>query len=297
MSIQKLQHHINEKLHSIPSLPAVVGKVLEITSDPNSSTQSLWEIISADQALSTNILKMANSAFYGLSSKVGSLQHALSLLGYKEVRNLVITQTVFQTFKDKYAYGPLDLGPFWAHAFTCAMGSQIISEYTGGEDQDLYTACLLHDIGKIVIYTALPEAYTEMIDEIGYCGHTIFETEHNFFGLNHAQIAESILQKWQFPDHIIEGIAFHHHPKQAPRYQFMAWTIHVIDLLVHWTDAEDRAYSSRCEQLQSYLLQTEITNLFGSTRHTWNLDRLMNLRQQLLEMKNRQADIMAIFFN
>lgn len=296
MSIQKLQNHINEKIQSIPSLPAMVGKILEITSDPNSSTQSLWEIISADQALSANILKIANSAFYGLSKKVGSLQHALSLLGYKEVRNLVITQTVFQTFKDRCKYGPLELGPFWAHAFTCAMGSQIISEYTGGEDQDLYTACLLHDIGKLVIYMALPEAYTEMINEIGHCGHTIFETEYNFFGLTHSQIAKSVLQKWRFPDHIIEGIAFHHDPKQAPRHHTMAWAIHITDLLVHWTDAEDRAFTSRCEQLQAYLLQSEITDLFGCTRRTWNLNLLIELRQQLLEMKNRQADIMAIFF-
>lgn len=296
MSIQKLQYHINEKLDLIPSLPAMVAKVMEITSDPNSSTQSLWEIIRMDQALSVNILKIANSAFYGLSKKVGSLQHALSLLGYKEVRNLVITQTVFQTFKDKCKFGPLDLGPYWAHAFTCAMGSQIISEYTGGEDPDLYTACLLHDIGKLVFYMALPEAYTEMINEIGYCGHTIFETEYNFFGLTHAQIAQSVLQKWQFPDHIVEGIAFHHHPKQARQFHFMAWAIHIIDLLVHWTDAEDQAYSSRCEQLQAYLLQSEIADHFSSAGRTWNLDLLMELRQQLLELKSRQADIMAIFF-
>jgi len=297
MNAQYLKTYINERVQAIPSLPAVVGKILEITADPDSSTQELWKIIRSDQALSANLLKLANSAFYGLPQKVGSLQHALSLLGYKEIRNLVVTQAVFETFRDQCKYGPLDLAPYWAHAFTCAMGSQIISEYLGGDNQDLYTACLLHDIGKLVIYMALPEAYAEMVYEIGYCGYTIYETEHNFFGLTHEQTGQTILQNWFFPERIIQSIGCHHHPEKARGDLFMTWSVHVIDLLAHWAEAEDREYTNRCAQVEKELLRSEIVDLFGSAGRAWNLEAAKLCKQQLVALMTRQSDIMSIFFN
>ncbi len=297
MSEQYLQTYIKEKVQSIPTLPAVVDKVIDITANPDSSTSELWEIVRADQTLSATIVKLANSAYYGLPNKVASLQHALSLLGYKEIRNLIITRAVFQSFKDKCKYGPLNLAPYWAHAFTCAMGSQIISEYLGNENQDLYTACLLHDIGKLIIYMAMPEAYTEMIYEIGYCGHTIYETEHHFFGMTHEQTGQIILKKWLFPKSIVESIGLHHHPEKAQDQHFMTWAIHITDMLVHWTEAEDREYSDRCAQLEKELMRAEIVDLFGSAGRAWNPEAARQCRDQLVEIIARQSDIMAIFFS
>lgn len=297
MSVELIQKHINEQIETIPSLPAVVGRVLQITADPDSSTQALWEIIRADQALAANILKVANSAFYGLAGKVASLQHALSILGYKKIRNLVITQAVLKNFKDKCQYGPMDLAPYWAHAFTCAMGSQIVSEYMGGKNENLYTACLLHDIGKLIFYMALPEAYSELVYEIGHCGHTIYQTENNFFGITHEQTGQALLTKWQLPDDIVQSIAFHHHPEKAREHRFMTWAVHMVDLLVRWMEAEDREYTGRCAQLEQEVLRSEITDLLGSAGRLWNLSIAGQCRNQLVEMLARQTDMMAIFFN
>jgi HD-like signal output (HDOD) protein len=239
-------------------------------------------------------MRIANSVFYGLPKQVSSLQHALSLLGYVEIRNLVIAQVVFSSFKHVDKSGPLDLRPLWEHAFTCALGSKLITRHTSLRDQDLYIACLVHDIGKLVIYTALPEAYAEMAKEAGLGSGTIFEMEKRFFGITHEEVTARILETWCFPETVVSAVAHHHHPDRAQPNDLFPWVLHAVDLLVHWSDAVNRQDQTQSEMLRQALLRPEmevIFNLFGN----WNLDTLEQTRRHLMELKTQQAGMMGLF--
>lgn len=290
----QLQALINSHIEGLPTLPAVATRVLEITADAESSTEALWEVIRSDQTLASNVLRMANSAFYGLPRQVTSLQHALSLLGYVEIRNLVIAQVVFNNFKHVDKDGPMDIRPFWEHAFTCALGSKLITRHTSLRDQDVYLACLVHDIGKLVIYTALPEAYAEMTKEVGADACHIFEMENRFFGITHEQVTAKLLKSWRFPDTVMAAAEHHHHPEKAAPNDLFTWVVHAVDLLVHWSDALSRQNTTVSQVLHNALLRPEmevIFNVFGN----WHADTLEQTRRQLIDLKARNAGILALF--
>lgn len=290
----QLQALINSYLEGIPTLPAVATRVLEITADTESSTETLWEVIRSDQSLASNILRMANSVFYGLPRQVASLQHALSLLGYVEIRNLVITQVIFSSFKHVDKNGPMDLRPLWAHAFTCATAAKLITRHTSLRDHDVYLACLVHDIGKLVIYMALPEAYAEMVKEAGQDSSSVFQMEERFFGITHEQVTARILETWLFPDQVVTAARLHHHPETAEPDDLFTWVVHAVDLLVHWSEAVERQDTVMSQRLLHGLLRPEmgvVFNLFGN----WHSDTLEQTRRQLADLKARQEGILALF--
>lgn len=286
-----LQILINDLADGFPTLPAVVSRVMAVTADPDSSTSDLYRVIQADQALTVNVLKMANSVFYGLPKRVGSLQHALSILGYVEVRNLVIMQAVFKSFKAVGGKGPMDIRPFWQHALAAAMAAELIGRGLAGGDHDFYVAGLVHDIGKLVIYMALPEAYAELVKEVGPYDHTMFSMEQRFFGMTHEDTAQRVLRQWMFPEAILDAVGCHHHPDNATDNAAAAWVVHAADLLVRWTDALDHGAAPDAATLHQRLLSPRIIQALGP----WGPDRLESLRGQLLTRKAQQADLLAMF--
>ena len=143
---------IVEKIEAMPSLPTVTFQVMEITADPKSSANDLVEIISPDVSLTAKILKIANSPLYGLTREISSLQHALTVLGFKEIRNLVISTVAIENFKDIEQDGKFDIKGFWKHSFCCGLAAKIIATSFMNKGNELFVAGLLHDIGKLVIY-------------------------------------------------------------------------------------------------------------------------------------------------
>jgi len=105
------------RIESMPTLPAVALRVMEVTADPKSSANDLMGIISPDVSLTTKILKIANSPFYGLTRGISSLKHAVTVLGFKEIRNLVISTVAFESFKNLKQNGKFDINKFWRHSF------------------------------------------------------------------------------------------------------------------------------------------------------------------------------------
>jgi HD-like signal output (HDOD) protein len=288
-----LQILINDLVDGFPTLPAVVARVMAITADANSSTQDLYRVIQADQALTVNVLKMANSVFYGLPKRIGSLQHALSILGYVEVRNLVIMQAVFKSFKAAAGKGPMDIRPFWQHALSAALSAELIGRGILPGDHDFYAAGLVHDIGKLVIYMALPEAYAELMKEVGPYAHTMFAMEQRFFGMTHEETAQRVLRQWMFPESILEAVGCHHHPGKASDFAPVAWVVHAADLLVRWDHALENGAAPEADQLQRQLLDPELVRALSGV--AWGPSTLESLRDRLTAKKAQQADLLAMF--
>jgi HD-like signal output (HDOD) protein len=288
-----LQILINDLVDGFPTLPAIVARVMAVTADADSSTQDLYRVIKADQVMTVNVLKMANSVFYGFPKRIGSLQHALSILGYVEVRNLVIAQAVFKSFKVAGGRGPMDIRPFWQHALTAALTAELIGRRAGPGDQDFYVAGLVHDIGKLVIYMALPEAYAELILEVGPFANTMFVMEQRFFSMTHEETAQRVLRQWMFPESILEAVGCHHHPENATAHSAVAWVVHAADLLARWDHALVHDAESEAATLHQQLLAPELTRALGAA--AWGPAALESLRSQLTAKKAQQADLLAVF--
>lgn len=288
-----LQILINDLVDGFPTLPAVVTQVMAITADADSSTKDLYRVIQSDQALTVNVLKMANSVFYGLPKRIGSLQHALTILGYVEVRNLVVMQAVFKSFKVMSGKGPMDIRPFWEHALTGALAAELIGRAAGPGDQDFYVAGLVHDIGKLVIYMALPEAYAELILEVGPYAHTMFAMEQRFFGMTHEETAQRVLRQWMFPESILEAVGCHHHPENATFHSAAAWVVHAADLLVRWDHAMVQGAEPEAATLRRQLLAPDLTSALSAA--AWGPATLESLRRMLTAKKAQQADLLAMF--
>ena len=141
---------------------------MELTADPESSTQDLMKVINADQSLTIMILKMANSPFFGLSRNVDSLQQALMLLGSKEIQNIVLARTVFDGFKNVGQGNRFKMKQFWQHSFLCGLGAKIIGSDLRWTDHDFFVAGLIHDIGKLVMHMAFPLEFSKAIETAGH---------------------------------------------------------------------------------------------------------------------------------
>ena len=223
------------QIESMPTLPTVALRVMEVTSNPGSSANDLMEIIGPDISLTTKILKIANSPFYGLTREISSLQHAVTVLGFKEIRNMVISTVAFESFKNFKQDDKFDINKFWRHSFCCGLAAKIIAVDLKSSSNELFVAGLIHDIGKLVMYIAFPVEFLKLVDMMSplKLKYTAFEAEKNVFEMIHDEVGMKLLRKWMFPESLITAVGFHHHPQEADKKSPFPIIVHVADILTH----------------------------------------------------------------
>lgn len=200
------------RIHDIPSLPIVVEKLLDVISDPTSDARSLGREIAVDQGLSMKILKLVNSAFYGFSKQISSIQHAVALLGFNTVRQVALGASILDLFGTWGEEEGFSLEKFWVHSFACACCAKKISEMVRiPKGDDIFIVGLLHDIGKLIEYQHLTEEFREIIRIADKNDSKSFlEAEEEVLGTTHVWIGEKICEKWSFPPVFSECIKYHH---------------------------------------------------------------------------------------
>ncbi len=282
---------ITTRIDSFPTLPAVVTKVMQITADPDSSATDLMKVISLDQSLTTTILKMANSAFFGMSRKVTSLQVAVTVLGFKAIQNVVLARSVFDSFKAIGSEDQFDIRTFWEHSFVCGLSAKVIAAEFKGDKNDFFVAGLIHDIGKLVIYMALPIKFSGIIKMPGPSNLRTFDAEKEVLGITHDEIGMNLLSKWLFPEELIAAVGFHHRPHEADQSQ-LALVVHAADLLSHISDSQDDEESFA--KLKEELFSPKIIELFQSHKIEWNESYLEKLQNELENIKEEEAGALRI---
>jgi putative nucleotidyltransferase with HDIG domain len=225
-----LDNKIGKSLNRLPAFPATVHKVTALINDPDSSLAELVDVIRLDQAITANILRMCNSAYFGLRHKVDNVHDAIMYLGRKNVVRAVLTAGCSRFFKDTPGYEAEAKG-LWEHAVGTALLSQILSkEILKRDDLQLFTAALLHDIGKIILGEFVSEKYREIKNTMSARSCSFLEAEEAILGVNHAGIGGVITTAWDFPQSIQQAIAFHHRPDLCPGAESpMPWLIHLAD--------------------------------------------------------------------
>jgi HD-like signal output (HDOD) protein len=229
----KAKSIIIDKIKDLPTLPDVINKVLALVGDENTSAKKLGSLISYDQAISSRLLKVANSAYYGFMKKVATAQHAIVILGFKEVKSLVLGIAVFDTMKGASSETSLMREDFWMHSMGSALAGQIICKKVGGTDlESTFTASLLHDIGKLVLDVFLTREYAKVLEKVRLNGVSVLEAEEEVMGFSHADVGGWLCERWKFPPLLTFPISFHHQVEKVDKnYMQMTSIIHLADIL------------------------------------------------------------------
>lgn len=230
---------ILKEIELIPPFPQYVIALQEKIANPNASFGDLAEIIQRDPAMISDILKMVNSAYYGLPKKVNNIEEAVKMIGLKGVSNLIINYTTQNLLKDRYHLEVIE--KIMQHSYEVAFYAIELGKYfkIKNAQEDLYIAGILHDLGKIMIYAIKPnmaEKIKAICQEKGVSS-TLLENLTN--GYNHAVIGFKLAEKWNFPEKLVEVLRFHHTPQQASQNHFdLVVLIYLADVCYYYTRGE-----------------------------------------------------------
>lgn len=202
---------IIQTIEHIPTLPVISTQILRLFRNENITLKQIEELIEKDPPLAAKILKIVNSSFYGLLSKVSTIEHAVIILGINEVRSVALgfaIQNHFQTHSNNF-----EPARFWKHSIICSQISKYLAKYFNVfDDGTFFLAGLIHDIGKLVIDQYFPEEFKAIIDRIAANQCTFSKAEKELLGVTHYQIGAKLLRQWNFPEKVVMQIFFHHAP-------------------------------------------------------------------------------------
>lgn len=205
----KLNRYLN-RVGDLPTVPMVASKVMQIVEQPEASVDDLKAVIESDPAIAGRILKVANSSLYGFSRSIETLGHAISLLGFRTVRSLVMAASLNQSFKH---FG-LTEKLLWEHAIVASTVAAALGEYgsVGVSRDEGFTVGLLHDLGKIALSNCSHDEYDRVIRTTYNEGRSFAEVEREVFGFDHAEIGAQVARKWKLSAGLEAAIGYHHDP-------------------------------------------------------------------------------------
>ena len=226
------------EISHIATLPKVTLRIIELVEDPTSTAQDLHAVISNDPALSSRILKVVNSSFYGLPGQISSINRAIVMLGLNAVKNIAIAASLAKLFRGGELTPNFSAKELWNHSNATAIGCKLISDTCGmGLGDEAYLAGLIHDIGIMV---EMQYDRSKLIDAIDKTGAgvdgvprvSLLETEAEVFGANHQQFGQGLCAKWKFPAPFAAATGYHHNPAAAPTEQKkLVAVVHASDCL------------------------------------------------------------------
>lgn len=218
----------------IATLPEVTIKIIEIVEDPKSTARDLHEVIKNDPALSVKVLKVVNSAFYGLPGQVASVDRAIILLGLSAVKNISIAASIAKLFKGKRISEHFTATDLWRHSVAVAVAARAIAKCSPhpGLTDEIFVAGLIHDIGTLVERQAFPAEFSQIVDRCMNNQEDFLEVEREIIGADHQAFGVGLTTKWKFPRHLRASVGFHHNPESlSVELRNMAMLIKVADIL------------------------------------------------------------------
>lgn len=200
------------RLDELPTLPAVATQINIETKDDALTAKGLSEIVSRDPALATKVLKLANSAYYGLLRQVTSIDRAITMLGFNTITNLALTLSVFKLFTNESNI-QIDMEGLWHHSVGCASATKIlVSQIDPSHAEEAFLGGLLHDIGIIAMIKVFPDKTAQTIQLINDENAIQSEAESRSFGFTHQEAGSFLAEQWNFPEKFTRSIRFHHDP-------------------------------------------------------------------------------------
>ncbi|MDY7578232.1 HDOD domain-containing protein [Herbaspirillum sp. RTI4] len=219
-------------IHDLPSLPVVVLQLMQNLNDKDA--HYIAHKIEQDQALTTKILRLANSAFYGMQRQVMSIRQAISILGLDSVRVLVMAAVVTEKFTGS-AGSSLDFTVFWRHSIGTALCARALGARLSVNPDQAFIGGLLHDIGRLVLAAHAAPAYEEVIIYRKENDCYLFEAERAVLGLDHMLVGRAMMEHWNFPSLILDAVEHHHSPEKCSASGLVA-IVNLADCIAHGLD-------------------------------------------------------------
>ncbi len=234
----QVAHLAVKQLSHIATLPEVTLGIIELVEDPNSSAQDLNALIGRDPALSARVLKVVNSAFYGLPRQIGSINRAISLLGLNAVKNIAIAASLAKLFRGGALCDRFDAKELWAHSIAVATASKLLAkEARKSSGDEAFLAGLMHDIGVMVALQTDRAKLVKVFGDMQFDadGNPLIDfrmVERAVFGADHGHFGEALCEQWKFPRSLALACGHHHDPMRAPaESRHIPWIVYIADRL------------------------------------------------------------------
>jgi HD-like signal output (HDOD) protein len=224
---------LTDGMPNLGSYAGVIEKIETILNDNNSNLANLGEIIEKDPNLAARLLKLGNSAFFGFAHRLETVSEAVSLIGIQQVLDLIAASNVIEAFEG-ISPEHVNMESFWKHSLACGIGARCLAiarQLPAAEK--FFVAGLLHDLGRLVLFSRAPEQATEIFGRCENRRMLLRDAELEVLGFDHAQIGGELLRVWQYPGNLVHAVEYHHCPMSAGFYQLESSVVHVADYLVH----------------------------------------------------------------
>lgn len=201
----KLEEYVLKSL-DLPVVPVVANKVLSTAADPDSTARLLGLVISRDQALASRVLRIANSAFYGVNRQINTISEAVTIIGFDGIKNLALALSMRGIYK---SFGLLEQ-LLWDHSAGVAIAAQLAASHVQlKQKEEVFISGLLHDVGKIVLLNQEREKYTRVVQLVYNEDYSFSGAEEEIFGFDHAIVGSMVIKKWNFPDFLVNIARYH----------------------------------------------------------------------------------------
>jgi HD-like signal output (HDOD) protein len=235
MTPKTVYNSIRQRLLSLKSLqtqPTVIAEITHLLQNPSTNAEVLGRAIRTDQVLASTVLKLVNSAFYGFPGRIGSISHAVVLLGFSTVKNIVLTATIMDIFKMNIN-SKFNMQDMWKHSLACGASAQCLARAMGFEfKEECFIAGLVHDIGKAIMFQLMPDDFTRVVECSDKTKTLFYDSECKLLGINHQEIGGILIELWHLPTPILNAVSCHHNPPVRISDEYMiAAIVHCADIL------------------------------------------------------------------
>jgi HD-like signal output (HDOD) protein len=220
----------------VSSLPMIHVRLEEAINNPKKSMADIARIIREDPGLTARLLRIVNSAFYNFPSRVETISQAVTIVGTQQLSALALATSVMNLFSG-IPEDLVNMDSFWRHSVGCGLAARVVATYRRESNPErFFVAGMLHDIGRLVLYTKISEQARDAIVTAKDGKELLYESEREVLGFTHAVVGGLLLQTWKLPPTLEEVVMYHHNPRAATRYPVETAIIHVADIIAHAMD-------------------------------------------------------------
>lgn len=217
----------------ISSLPIIYTRINEAVNNPRSSMRDISTIIGDDPGLTSRLLQLVNSAFYGYPTRIDTISRALLIVGTQQLRDLALATSIMKLFEG-ISEDLVTMESFWRHSIACGVAAKIIATYRRDPNiERFFVAGIVHDIGRLIIFKKAPDEAKQALTSCRADSELLYSAEARLIGADHCEVGRVLLRSWNLPPVLEEVTAFHHRPGRAASYPIETAVVHIADILAH----------------------------------------------------------------
>lgn len=223
---------------NIFSLPDIYFRICRLIDDPACTSAKLAEVVAYDPGLTVRVLKLANSVYYGRSQRVETVAQAVTLIGTRDLRHLVLATSTAQAFRN-IASALIDMDAFWQHSVCCALAARALAAHCQPDHRERsFVAGLLHDVGQLVIVHQMPDVAWKILGRLTETGGERYVLEQEELGFTHADVGAELLKSWELPASLWEPVECHHTPLESKLFPVDTALVHIGNALANAMNLE-----------------------------------------------------------